>query len=174
MSVFRGLLVMLGVGAALAGCGSGADSPREKPRQPGPTEDGLAGRLVVKPDPVEAGETIGIAVENTGEVPLLHGLGSQVERRVEGGWEDATEDVFGESRVVPLIGLSVEPGKRSGPGYGQVSDRITLPRDLEPGTYRVRKGASRNKWRVSAERGSGSATLEATFTVRDPADDRRP
>lgn len=121
----------------------------------------MAGELLVMPAVASPGETIGIAVRNTGEASLVYGLRNRrVQRRVDGSWVDVTEDVYGEQAVFPSIALILGPGERGGPDYGQVSDRIPLPRDLEPGTYRVRKD-------VSARQGPGGTTLQATFTVRD-------
>lgn len=162
------LVVVLAVGAGLAGCGSGEQTgpPGGVPRPPGPIEGESAGRLVVQPASVEAGETIGIAVENVGDVPILYGLDDRVQRRADGKWVNATADVYGTHRAVPGIGLIVRPGGRAGPDYGQVSDRIPLPRDLDPGTYRVVKAVSRDGR-------SRRTKLTATFRVRAPDGPRR-
>lgn len=166
MRTSRVISAIVAVVACSAGCGGGDEPAPDEPREPPQAGSGVAGKLVVTPASAAAGDTIAIVVENTGEVPLLYGLGNEVERRVDGSWEDAAGDVFGERRAVPAIGLIVQPGKRAGPDYGQVSDRITLPSDLESGAYRVRK-------HVRALRGPGSTTLQATFAVSDPAVDPR-
>jgi len=166
MRTLRVISVIAAVVACSAGCGDGEEPARDEPREPPQADSAVAGELVVTPASAEAGEAIAIVVENTGEVPLLYGLANEVERRVDGSWEDAAGDVFGERRAVPQIGLIVQPGERAGPDYGQVSDRITLPSDLESGAYRVRK-------HIRAQRGTGSTTLQATFTVSDPAVDPR-
>jgi hypothetical protein len=125
----------------------------------------LAGTLVLKPTVVEPGDAVRVAVKNVGEVTLYYGLDNRVERRVNRRWEDATEDVYGTRHPgVRRILLSARPGKRAGPRYNEnLVDRIPLPRDLAPGTYRVIKRAHGDA-RLRPPR----LKLKATFEVRDP------
>lgn len=162
----RGLLVVAGLGCSILGCGADGGSSGGRTDSPPPRGDQkVAGELILRPDSVRAGETIGVVVVNTGETQLFHGLGNRIERRVDGGWVDATGDVYGERAFFPQVGLIVKPGGRAGPDYGQVSDRISLPRALEPGTYRVVK-------EVSRDGRSARTTLTAVLEVRAPTDDR--
>jgi Big-like domain-containing protein len=125
----------------------------------------LAGTLVLEPTVVEPGGEVRVAVKNVGEVTIYYGLGNRVERRVNRRWEDATEDVYGTRHPgVRRILLSARPGKRAGPRYNEnLVDRIPLPRDLAPGTYRVIKRANGDP-RHQPPR----LKLEATFEVRAP------
>jgi pimeloyl-ACP methyl ester carboxylesterase len=141
----------------------------QKPEEPRVSieEDGrLAGTLVVTPPAAQRGETIRVTVRNTGEVRMLFGLGNRVEKRVGGGWRDATKVVFGTtSPPVRDILLSADPGKATGPRYNAVTDEIRLPEDLRPGIYRVIKlvaGPSKGG------RPGPSTKLDGVFVVRVP------
>lgn len=121
----------------------------------------LAGTLIVTPASVEAGDIVRIAVKNVGDVTMFYGLDNRIERRVNGKWKDATEDVYG-TRDPPVrsIRLSAPPGERAGPTYyNAVTDRIRLPRSLRSGTYRVVKRVSGNE-RHSPPHLRRHATLE--------------
>jgi Big-like domain-containing protein len=154
---------------SLAGDSGRDDSAKADARAPAKgtnARDGrLAGKLLVKPTTPKAGGTIRIAVENSGRRAMYYGLDNRIERRVGARWRDATADVFGTPDPgVRAILLNAPPGEKSGPNYGNVVDRIRLPRDLEPGRYRVVKRVSGN------DRGVGppQMTLRATFEVRRP------
>ena len=104
--------------AAVAGCDQGV------------------GELRVDPGTAPPGETIAIEVENLSEDQVLtYGLGSGLEREEDGRW--ATLEL--PPTPVPQIALIVRPGETSAGGGGATSDRLELPADLEPGSYRVVK-----------------------------------
>ena len=148
---------------------SPAVSPAPEPQKPEPKasieRDGkLAGTLVVAPARVEAGDTIRVAVRNTGKVRMLFGLGDRVEKRAGEGWRDATKVVFGTtSPKVRDVLLSASPGKTTGPRYRSGVDEIALPKDLRPGTYRVVKLAAGPS---KGGKPGPSVKLDAVFVVR--------
>jgi hypothetical protein len=165
-----GLLILSACGSDSSTRDSGrADSANAD--QPAPDRQtierkaGMAGTLLVKPTAPTAGGTIRIAVKNAGKRAMYYGLDNQIERRVGADWRDATADVFGAADPgVRAILLSAAPGECAGPNYGNVVDRIRLPRDLKPGRYRVVKRVSGN------DRGFGppQVKLKADFEVRGP------
>jgi hypothetical protein len=122
----------------------------------------LAGTLVLVPAVVEAGGEIRVAVKNVGELTIYYGLDNRVQRRVDRRWKDATRDFYGTRYPgVRRILLSAPPGKRAGPRYNDLVDRIPVPANVKPGTYRVVKQVSGND-RLRPPH----AKLDATFEVR--------
>jgi hypothetical protein len=122
-------------------------------------------RLIVTPASAQAGVTVGISVLNAGEVTLFYGLDNRIERRSNGTWEDATEDVFGTANPpVLLIRLIAKPGELAGPRHNAVTDSIRLPRSLPPGDYRIVKEVT-----VDVLDRAPRSTLHAELEVRPAA-----
>lgn len=123
----------------------------------------LAGRLLVQPPTQQPGETIRIAVKNTGRVGMLYTSCNRVQRLTEGGWRDATEEVFGTKHPACVdIGLIARPGETR----SHRLDRIPLPHGLEPDTYRVRKRVTAH--RRNARSGPRGLGLTGRFEVESP------
>jgi hypothetical protein len=132
---------------------------------PGPIvhNGSLAGRLIVEPAPVAAGEDVGVAVRNEGSVPIYYGLGLRIQRKAGGDWENAKEAVYGPGPVAYRLPLfSLPPGRRAGPHHGGTFDGVVLPRTLKPGKYRFLKQISGDGRSLGAPR----AMLVAGFRVR--------
>ena len=127
--------------AALSVVGCGEDGEGEPPVSGGPAEpaagcDPGVGELRVAPEVAAPGETLAIEVENLSEDRVLtYGLASELEREADGRWVPV------ELPPTPIleIALVVKPGETSSGGGGATGDRLDLPRDLEPGSYRVVK-----------------------------------
>lgn len=159
----------------LAGCGNAEGPIPDPPPEPVVPADGrgaiehsgeVAARLILVSPPFEAGDTVGVAVENTGEVMISYGLGTSIERRAGEAWEDADADVYPDGNAVPAIGLLARAGRRAGPAYGnELRDQIPLPRDLEPGIYRAVKSVGGPP---GSPRTDTAITLKAAFRVRPP------
>jgi len=173
------LLLVAVVLLAVSGCGDddSTDGGERSVRHPevgqfqqtaaGPKEaaerSGRAlGSLVITPASPEPGETIRVAVKNSGEQTLYFGLANRIQRRLNGRWADVTENVYGtRTPAVRDILLTAAPGAQVGPIYNEnVTDRIPLPRALKPGIYRVVKRVSRN-----TRRGTRKVELVGTFEV---------
>lgn len=142
--------------AALLAAGCGEDDETE----PSASADALApalgcdegvGELSVNPATAAPGETVAIQVENLSEDRVLtYGLANEIERAEGGEW------VAVELPPTPIleIALVVKPGETSAGGGGATSDRLELPQDLEPGSYRVVKDVTSGEPR-------GGGTTEA-------------
>lgn len=166
---------------ALAGCGGSNDAPAASSRSssasnsPAPSpptgpssarpaqspvvrSGRLRGRLIVTPRVADAGGTLQLTVQNLGEVTMTYGLPNRPQRRVNGRWRDATKDIYGTSEpVFTRQALHAQPGTSSRPR----AERILLPDDLEPGTYRILRDVHQGP----VQRGH-VVTLRATFRVR--------
>lgn len=94
------------------------------------------GELRANPSVAGAGDIVGLEVENLSEDRVLtYGLASELERAEGGEWAPV------ELPPTPILELAlvVEPGETSAGGGGATQDRLELPKDLEPGDYRVVK-----------------------------------
>ncbi len=88
---------------------------------------------------------------------MTYGLPNRPQRRVNGRWRDATRDIYGTRHFYTLDALLTQPGTT-----GRLrADRIVLPDDLEPGTYRILRDVHQGP----VQRGH-VVTLRATFRVR--------
>jgi hypothetical protein len=116
--------------------------------------DRVAGELSVDPVTAAPGATVAIGVENLSEDRVLtYGLANGLERAEEGEW------VAVELPPTPILELAlvVGPGETSAAGRGATSDRLELPQELEPGSYRVVKEVT------AGEPGGGGETEALTL-----------
>ena len=123
-------------------------------------DEGVGKLILSATEAVSAGEMIGIEVRNLSEDQVLtYGLGSELERAENGEWVAVELPLT----PIPQIALIVRPGETSSGGGGATQDRLELPENLEPGSYRVVKQVT------AGEPAGGGSTdslrLCASFTV---------
>jgi len=132
-------LALVLVALTAGGCGGDAEDAPSPPAG-GPAaglgcDEGL-GELSVDPRSAAPGATLGIEVENLSEDRVLtYGLGSELERSEGGEWVP----VELPTTPIPQLALVVRPGDTSDGGGGATQDRLELPKNVEPGAYRVVK-----------------------------------
>lgn len=111
--------------AATTGCGDEEDSGSDPNTTPGTEPGGLS--VTVEPEQAAAGTTIEAAVVNDTDQQFTYGAGYELERQVEGRFEEVELPL----RPVIEIAYVARPGE-TGPAL-----TAKVPRDAEPGTYRV-------------------------------------
>lgn len=140
-----------------------ASATAAPPLSPVVRDGRLAGRLLVTPRAAKPGDRLQMTVKNVGTITLSYGLAQRVQRRVDGRWRNAAKKIYGTSEPgFRLLAYNVEPGKR---GRAR-ADRIALPDDLDPGTYRVLKHVGRAPTNAAPDDPDTDITLKATFVVR--------
>jgi hypothetical protein len=95
------------------------------------------GRLQVSPSVAAPGDELIVRVQNTGSRRMYHGACPSAQRRVDGRWINANEDLFGREEIFCILILhSADPGGL-GPKLGGRGKFVPLPANLEPGRYRL-------------------------------------
>lgn len=103
-----------------------------------------AARLWLDRNVARAGEELALTVENLGSTPIGFRKGGDVH-----GWSGKHWKVPGEKpgewieddiSVVPTADITLGPQRFGGPTYGEVVDRVKVPKTAQPGLYSVTKG----------------------------------
>lgn len=107
---------------------------------------------------VTPGDEFGVAVKNRTAKRITFGLGFGYERRVDGRWVDARDEICPDFRCgVPDIGLAARPRETVGPQYGQrLVDRVRVPVTAPTSRYRITKSIGRS-----------NTPVRTTFRVSD-------
>ena len=144
MRRYAACLAAAALAAIAASCGGGADDPPDEPRPAPPREPVL---LHLDRSVAEPGATLELTVENRGRNAIEFGLAYRLEHRRGARWQWLNErDVFA------LIAYVVNPGRRH-------EQKVSLPKDLEPGDYRIVKTFTVHQTRRRLD-------VEARFAVR--------
>lgn len=115
---------MLVVATALLSGGCGGEDPDGPSAGRG---EGGAVSVVVDPETVEPGGTLEARVRNRSDEPVSYGLAYRLQREVGGEFTE----VELPDRAVIQIALVADPGE-TGPPVP-----VEVPKDAEPGTWRV-------------------------------------
>lgn len=121
----RLLLALALSGAVLSGCGGDSEDDLGGPLEPTEPPAGLS--VEVRPGTVEPGGVVRAGIRNESDVEIVYGEGYSLQREVDGD----LEPVPLPAEPIREIGL-VAPAGGSGPKV-----TVRIPRDAEPGTYRV-------------------------------------
>lgn len=121
-----GPTALVGAALLLAACGGDDEPVDDGTRGPGPA-DGVAPAILVEPAETTPGGKVRAIVVNGGDEPFTYGAGYELYR------EDGDESVRVDdpNRAVIQIAYVADPGE-AGPPV-----RVKIPRDAEPGTYRI-------------------------------------
>ena len=127
-----------------ASCGGGSDGPPGEPPAPKPRQPVV---LELDRRVAEPGSTLELTVENRGRNAIEFGMAYRLEHRRGGRWHWLNErDAF------ILIAIVVKPG-------GRHDQKVPLPKELEPGRYRIVKT-------VTVHRTRRKLDVEVRFVVR--------